>query len=168
MNRTIFNLLVALLVLLVSAISLVGALWLLRRRRNASKIDTELPLYNKTPLSSSFASHFSNHRRNTRRPSASIHIYQEKQNLIDNSDSPPASPVPEIRVTFPDETDDSGKRQSGRVVVVRVGENNHIGLEPVDEDLPSYQKSDSDRFQSLDLDRIGGLTEKESHTPKWG
>jgi hypothetical protein len=73
----------------------------------------------------------------------------------------PTSPVPEIRITFPDEVDESGKRQSGRVVVVRVGEHS-VGLEPVQEDLPPYQRDASDRFDSLDLDRIGGLKEKDS------
>lgn len=166
MNHTIFSLLVALLALLGTAILLVGGLWLLRKRRNARKNLSELPLHNEKRLSSaSIASNHSNHRRNMKRPSASIHVYHEKQNLIDNSDSPPTSPVPEIRITFPDETDSSGKRQSGRVVVVHVGDKN-VGLEPVNEDLPAYQKSEDGRFQSLDLDRIGGLTEKET-TPKW-
>lgn len=78
-----------------------------------------------------------------------------------HSQSPPQSPVPEIRITFPEEVDDHGKRQSGRVVVVRVGDNGGVGLEPVSEKLPPYQYSESDRFHSLDLDRIGGLKEKD-------
>jgi len=103
----------------------------------------------------------SNHRRVTVRPSDSIVVYQEKQSLIANSEAPPTSPVPEIRITFPEELDDGGKRKSGRVVVVRVGEHS-IGLEPVSEEkLPPYQQDESDRFQSLDLERIGGLKEKE-------
>ncbi len=73
----------------------------------------------------------------------------------------PTSPLPEIRITFPEEEDDAGKRKSGRVVVVHISENGGIGLEPYDDDhLPPYQKSDLGRFQSLDLDRIGGLKEK--------
>ena len=90
------------------------------------------------------------------RPSETIHVYQEKQ--LVSVDSPPQSPIPEIRITFPEEVDETGKRQSGRVVVVRVGESG-VGLEPVDEKLPSYEK-DGERFQSLDLERIGGLVEK--------
>ena len=75
--------------------------------------------------------------------------------------SPPPSPVPEIRITFPDEEDMSGKRTSGRVVVLRIGESGAIGMEPVSHDaLPPYQRDDAERFQSLDLDRIGGLREK--------
>jgi hypothetical protein len=87
----------------------------------------------------------------------SVVVYSEKQSLMD---SPPASPVPEIRITFPDEVDESGKQQSGRVVIVRVGDHS-VGLEPVNNDLPPYQRDASDRFDSLDLDRIGGLKEKD-------
>jgi len=82
--------------------------------------------------------------------------------MIENSSSPPLSPdsVPEIRITFPDEQDESGRRKSGRVVIVRVGEKG-IGLEPVrDEQLPAYEKESGERFHSIDMDRIGGLKEK--------
>ena len=76
--------------------------------------------------------------------------------------SPPLSPVPEIRITFPDEQcEKTGRRKSGRVLVVRVGEKG-VGLEPLgeDEQLPAYE-SEKERYQSLDLDRIGGLKEKK-------
>lgn len=102
----------------------------------------------------------SNHRRIIVRPTESLHVYQEKQFLIRNSTPPPSSPIPEIRITFPEEFDEAGKQQSGRVVVVRVGETS-VGMEPFSEKLPAYQQSEADRFQSLDLDRIGGLQEKE-------
>ena len=79
---------------------------------------------------------------------------------MDAAASPPQSPVPEIRITFPEEEDAGGKRQSGRVVVVRISEQGGLGLEPYNEEsLPPYQSSDSGRFESLDLDRIGGLKE---------
>lgn len=94
------------------------------------------------------------------RPSESIYVYQEKQGFLEGP-SPPSSPLPEIRITFPEEYDDSGKRTSGRVVVVRVGDGS-VGLEPVQENLPAYQQSEGGRFQSIDLERVGGLTEKES------
>lgn len=151
------SLLISLLVLLILALSCVGLLFLLRNMRRAKKEQGELPLYEKRQ---------SGHRRLTITASPygpgreSVVVYQEKQNLMANSSSPPPSPVPEIRITFPDEVDDSGKRQSGRVVVVRVGEHS-VGLEPLDENLPPYQRDASDRFDSLDLDRIGGLKEKD-------
>lgn len=93
------------------------------------------------------------------RRSEPICVYEEKQNLIANSTGPPPSTVPEIRITFPEEFDDAGRRQSGRVLVVRVGDHS-VGLEPLQEELPPYQRHSADRFQSLDLDRIGGLKEK--------
>ena len=89
-------------------------------------------------------------------------MISEKSAFLDQSTSPPASPIPEIRITFPEEVEDTtGKRKSGRVVVVRISDNGGVGLEPYEEKLPPYQSSDSDRFQSLDLERMGGLKEKE-------
>ncbi|KAF2811915.1 uncharacterized protein BDZ99DRAFT_282932 [Mytilinidion resinicola] len=151
LNPTMINLLIALMVLILVGLCAIGLLFWLRSVRRARK-ESELPLYNEKSNSKS-----SNHRRLT------ITV-QEKQNLIDNSSSPPPSPVPEIRITFPDEVDETGKKQSGRVVVVRVGDHS-VGLEPLNEDLPPYQKDSSDRFQSLDLDRIGGL--KENDEKRW-
>jgi type II secretory pathway pseudopilin PulG len=159
LSPTMVNLLIALLVLAIVALLLVVSLLVLRHVRRSRKQAETLPMYNEKRKTL-------NHRRLTitasptsGRPS-SIYVYQEKQNLIDNSSSPPSSPIPEIRITFPEEIDEAGKRTSGRVVVVRVGEHS-IGLEPVQEDhqLPPYQQND--RFQSLDLDRIGGLKEKD-------
>lgn len=70
--------------------------------------------------------------------------------------------MPEIRITFPEEEDKTGKSKSGRVMIVRISETGGLGLEPYsDEDLPAYQQSDAERFQSLDLDRMGGLKEVE-------
>lgn len=70
--------------------------------------------------------------------------------------------MPEIRITFPEEENEAGKSKSGRVVVVRISETGGLGLEPYsDEHLPAYQQSDAERFQSLDLDRMGGLKEVE-------
>lgn len=82
--------------------------------------------------------------------------------MISNPSSPPLSPdnVPEIRITFPDEQDEAGRRMSGRVVVVRVGETG-VGLEPLkEEQLPAYEKESGERFHSIDMERIGGLKEK--------
>lgn len=155
-DPTMVSLLVSLLVLVVLGIILVGALLFLRNMRRAKK-EAELPLYNEKRSS--------NHRRLTittpfGKGRDSIYVYEEKQDLMANSTSPPASPIPEIRITFPEEVDEAGKRQSGRVVVVRVGEHS-VGLEPLQEQLPPYQRDASDRFDSLDLDRMGGLKEKD-------
>lgn len=84
--------------------------------------------------------------------------------MVEDSSKPssPSSPVPEIRITFPEEEDKTGKSKSGRVMIVRISETGGLGLEPYsDEDLPAYQQSDAERFQSLDLDRMGGLKEVE-------
>jgi hypothetical protein len=155
-DPTMVSLLVSLLVLVILGLALIGALFFLRHVRKTKKAAAELPLYEKRQ---------SGHRRLTITTSPygkgreSVLVYQEKQDLMANSSSPPSSPVPEIRITFPDEVDSAGKRQSGRVVVVRVGEHS-VGLEPLREDLPPYQRDSSDRFDSLDLDRMGGLKEK--------
>jgi hypothetical protein len=160
LTPTMINLLIALVILLTAAVLLVGGLFVLRSVRKSRKQREELPVYNEKPTT-----RVMNHRGLTiATPAgskrASSIIIQEKQNLIDNSASPPPSPIPEIRITFPEEVDEHGKRQSGRVVVVKVGEHT-IGLEPLREELPPYQQSEADRFQSLDLERIGGLKEKE-------
>ena len=160
LTPTMLRLLVALLVLISVAASLVLVLFALRSRRRA-RTKSILPLHDVR------TSHVSNHRRLTvittphGRSTQSIHVYNEKQNLIDNSSSPPSSPgsIPEIRVTFPEEQDESGRRKSGRVVVVRVGDTG-LGLESfVEEPLPPYQSRDAERFHSIDLERIGGLKE---------
>ena len=156
LNHTMATLLVILLVLVITIVVLGGALLFLRQRAKARKA-AELPTYSEKRLSTS--STHSHHRRNVSvRPSQSIHIYHEKREFSDasSSDSRPGSPtnsLPEIRVTFPEEIDASGKRQSGRVVVVHVGDTG-VGLEPA-EKLPSYQEGD--RFDSIDLERVGGL-----------
>jgi hypothetical protein len=160
LSTTHMALIVSLLMLVLLGLILVGALIFLRnmrRARKATEANTQLPLYEKRQ---------SNHNRLTitampYKGRESVVVYSEKEQLMRNGPDSPSSPVPEIRITFPDEVDESGKRQSGRVVVVRVGEHS-VGLEPVQEDLPPYQRDASDRFDSLDLDRIGGLKEKDS------
>lgn len=159
LTPTMLGLLITLLVLVIIGFLALVALFVLRSRRRSR--ESQLPMYNEK-RSSNASSRISSHRRIAVRPTESIIVYQERQSLIDNSEAPPTSPVPEIRITFPEEVDDAGKTQSGRVVVVRVGDHNSIGMEPVSEEkLPAYQKDQSDRFQSVDLERIGGLTEKE-------
>jgi hypothetical protein len=97
----------------------------------------------------------------------SIFVYDEKMNLIANSSSPPSSAVPEIRLTFPDDEDRPGQSNTGRVVVVHVTDTGSIGMAPLNQEpLPPYQRSEGGHFQSLDLDRIGGLREKDASTPR--
>jgi len=162
-SHTMINLLIALLVLVLVGLILLGALLFYRQRRRARKQHEHcLPMYNEKRSSTASTG---SHRRVMIRPSKSIYVCQEKEAFINSSDSPPPSPVPEIRITFPEEIDATGKRVSGRVLMVRVGDTS-VGLEPLNEKdgLPAYT-ADS-RFQSLDLDRIGGLVEKATNNPK--
>jgi hypothetical protein len=159
LSTTHVALIVSMLMLVVLGMVLIGALMFLRSMRRARKQaeeEAQLPLYEKRQ---------SSHRLTiTAMPykgRESVVVYSEKQNLMRSTPQSPTSPVPEIRITFPDEVDEAGKQQSGRVVVVRVGDHS-VGLEPVQDDLPPYQRDSSDRFDSLDLDRIGGLKEKDS------
>jgi hypothetical protein len=160
LSTTHVALIVSLLMLVLIGLVLIGGLMFLRSMRRARKQteeDGQMPLYEKRQ---------STLRRLTitampYKGRESVVVYSEKQDLMRNAPDSPTSPVPEIRITFPDEVDESGKPQSGRVVVVRVGEHS-VGLEPVQDDLPPYQRDASDRFDSLDLDRIGGLKEKDS------
>ncbi|CZT20016.1 uncharacterized protein RCC_05873 [Ramularia collo-cygni] len=167
MNPTMIALLVVLLVLVVVAGLLVAGLLFMRQRRRARK-QMQIGDYEEDEEDDEkrlSASSTSSHRRVKTRPSESIHIYEEKKNLIDNSDSPPPSPLPQITITFPEEYDESGKRKSGRVVVVRVGDAG-VALES-SEALPAYQQDEKDRFQSIDLQRVGGLVEKARNGPNY-
>lgn len=169
MSDTMVNLLIALLVLVFVGLVCVGALYFIRKVRRSRAIARQsLPQYNDAVHSSN-----NNHRRLTISTApygrgSSIYVYDEKSSILNNSSAPPLSPdnVPEIRITFPDEHDDSGRPKSGRVVVVRVGETG-VGLEPLkeEEQLPAYQKEIGARgFQSIDIDRIGGLKEKDQYS----
>jgi hypothetical protein len=161
MSTTMIDLLIALMALIFVSLLLIGALYTMRKIRRSRAISRQqLPLHNESkPIS--------NHRRLTITATpygrgSSIYVYDEKSSILSNPSSPPLSPdsVPEIRITFPDEQDDSGRRKSGRVVIVRVGETS-IGLEPLkDEQLPAYEKESGERFHSIDMERIGGLKEK--------
>jgi len=160
MSPTIIDLIIALLVLIFVSLLLIGALYIVRKIRQRRAIaQQQLPVYNEKASS--------NHRRLTITAApygrgSSVYVYDEKSSMMSSPQSPPLSPdsVPEIRITFPDEQDASGRRKSGRVVVVRVGETG-VGLEPLqDEQLPAYQKESGERFHSIDMERIGGLKEK--------
>lgn len=165
MSSTMIDLLIALMVLIFISLCLTAALFGVRKiRRSKAIARQQLPTHNAPNTRP-----VSNHRRLTVTATpygrnSSIYVYDEKSSMISNPASPPLSPVPEIRITFPDEHDESGRPKSGRVVVVRVGETG-VGLEPLhDEQLPVYQKETGGRFASIDLDRIGGLKEKDQYS----
>ncbi|RDA92847.1 hypothetical protein CP533_2880 [Ophiocordyceps camponoti-saundersi (nom. inval.)] len=178
-SDNLINMMLIVLGLVFVALSLATLLVLLRRRRTLIRRrrqqmmqqQTTLPKYEQqrssssSTLSSSSAPigssgltiETAHHGR-----ASFLYIGRDGQPMLQNPNSPPHSPdnVPEIHITFPDEQDDNGRPQSGRVVVVRVGDNATVGLEPMsDEQLPAYEKES--RFQSLDMDRIGGLKEKD-------
>ncbi|KIW17340.1 hypothetical protein PV08_04532 [Exophiala spinifera] len=149
------------LLLLASLCSL--ALFVIRRKRLA-KNQSMLPTYHQ-PASHHRSPSVSNF--NTGK-NESIFVYDEKMNLIHNSSPSSASAVPEIHITFPDEEGNAGAVQKGRVVVVHITDSGSVGMEPVTQErLPPYQQEDPTRFQSLDLERIGGLKEKESSDTRW-
>ncbi|KAL4976095.1 hypothetical protein BDW66DRAFT_135604 [Aspergillus desertorum] len=162
LSDSMVDLLISLLVLVLLGIALICALLVLRRRRLNRQL--ELPVHN---------GQCSTHHRSVTicappyAKTESVFVIDEKRDLMENSSSPPPSPVPEIRITFPEEEDESGKRMSGRVVVVRISEAGSVGLEPCNDHLPPYQSSDADRFQSLDIERMGGLKEKDD-AKRWG
>ncbi|KAG5297076.1 hypothetical protein I7I48_06083 [Histoplasma ohiense] len=180
------DLLISLLVLILLSLALIGSYLVIRRKRQREQ--SQLPLY-----------HHKNRGRGRGRGLTisasnrdSVFVIDEKGSNPNHSPSsliPPHSPVPEIRITFPEEEDATGKRMSGRVVVVRISEKGGIGLEPLDEgrkdgayqarggaeeteeSLPPYQRqpggNENERFQSLDLERMGGLKEKELDEKRW-
>lgn len=155
LGDSIGPLVIALLVLVSIGMLLGGALFFLRRHRRSMK-----DLENQN----------SGHSRNTRQLTITAipfgnrlsQLYSEKQGLMDNCSPMPLTPdsIPEIRITFPEEEDAQGRRKSGRVVIVQVGEAGVGYVRPVpEENLPPYQQHDG--FSSLDLDKIGGLKEKD-------
>ncbi|OJD25565.1 hypothetical protein ACJ73_03062, partial [Blastomyces percursus] len=188
LNSSTVNLLISLLALILLSIALIGSYLVIRRRRQRRQL--ELPHYQDHHHNSS---NCRQRGRGGRRLTISasnrdsVFFIDEKSSSSPSSSSsslsPPTSPVPEIRITFPEEEDATGKRMSGRVVVVRISEKGGIGLEPLDEGrddggrhemdehLPPYQRQpggngsgnggSTERFQRLDLERMGGLKEKE-------
>ncbi len=157
----VINAMIALLSLVFVGLLLVAILVLLKRLRKQQQVRNEvLPQYRDVRRSA-------NHRgltiQTTSNGRRSVLVFgKDGQPMLANPESPPHSPdnVPEIHITFPDEHDADGRRKSGRVVVVRVGDAT-VGMEPLheEEQLPAYEK-DSKSFYSLDLDSIGGLKEK--------
>ncbi|ROV98892.1 hypothetical protein VSDG_03824 [Cytospora chrysosperma] len=165
-NTNVINLLIIVLgVLVVLGLLLVGVLIILKRtRRQQRQRNDSLPQYNDVVQDNNARG--SSHRLmiETRNGRSSVLVMKDGQPMLANPSSPPHSPdnVPEIHITFPEEEDESGRRKSGRVLVVRVGDNATVGMEPLDEEqLPAYEKESSHQFYSIDMDDIGGLREKE-------
>lgn len=167
-NTNIIDLLIIVLsVLVVLGLLLIGILVVLKRLRRQQRMrnDAGLPQYNDVMQDSNKTS--ANHQTltiETRNGRSSVLVLKDGQPMLANPSSPPHSPdnVPEIHITFPEEEDESGRRKSGRVLVVRVGDNATVGMEPLDEEqLPAYEKESSHQFYSIDMDDIGGLREKE-------
>lgn len=143
-NSTIVQLLTALVVLAGLGLLLGGILVVIRRIKN--KRSPTLPTH-------------------TRNLTVTAIPYSSSKRTSwfggEKSDRPgtPTSPVPEIRITFPEEESADGKRKSGRVVVVQVGEAGAAFVRDIEPDnLPPYQKGG---FSSVDLSKVGGLKEKE-------
>ena len=163
-SDTVINAMIALLSLVFVSLVLAAVLVLLKRmkRQQQMRIAT-LPQYHEV------GKRASNHRGLTIETTSpggrrSVFVFgKDGQPMLSNPDSPPHSPdnVPEIHITFPDEDDEQGRRKSGRVVVVRVGDAT-VGMEPLhEEQLPAYEKESKTGWVSLDIDSIGGLKEKE-------
>ncbi|KAJ4524039.1 hypothetical protein HRR83_002157 [Exophiala dermatitidis] len=146
--------------------SILSFILLCLRRKRLARERALLPTYQQPTYSHHRSPSINNLNQDGK--NESIFVYDEKMNLIHNSSSPASTAVPEIHITFPDEAGNSGNKQQGRVVVVHITESGSVGMEPLHrEPLPPYQKEDADRFQSLDLDRIGGLKEKEPLGQRW-
>ena len=144
-------------VALILAGSLLSLSLICLRRRRIAQRHAMLPQYHAhTHHRSASVTNLPNLARNE-----TVFVYDEKMNLIANSANPPPSAIPQIRVTFPDDDEHSGQPRPGRVVVVHVTDTGSVGMSPLSQGpAPPYQHADAERFQSLDLDRMGGLREK--------
>lgn len=163
-SDNVMNLMITLLGVAFFSLLLTATLFMLRRVRRRQQIlnDETLPQYNDLK-------HGNYNPQNSRRltiqtaDGRSSFVLVNGRPMLSDPNSPPHSPnnIPEIHITFPDEHDDQGRKQSGRVMLVRVGETT-VGLEPVrDEQLPAYEKENNHAFYSIDMDGIGGLKEKD-------
>ncbi|KAM4057060.1 hypothetical protein HRG_003909 [Hirsutella rhossiliensis] len=161
-SEHMINLMLTVLGLVFLALILVSLLVLFRRRRLRRQQNQGLPTYNEVKQTNPRG--LTIETAHDGRSSILI-IGRDGQPMLQNPNSPPHSPdnVPEIHITFPDEHDGHGRAQNGRVLVVRVGDNATVGLEPMrdEEQLPAYEKEAKGEFQSIDMDQIGGLKEKD-------
>ena len=140
-----------------------GAHFYYRRRRQTS-LRPLLPTYNSCGhrRQLSISTNFDGPTKN------SIYVYDEKRNLIANASSPVSGSVPEIRITFPEEENGLKNTRGERVVIVKVGDSGTVGMGPIrEETLPPYPTPDSERFESLDMNRIGGLKDSKEEPHRW-
>ena len=155
--------------LLILSTLCVGALWFLRRVRHARKASGKI-LPTPDVEDGKLAAPKRGHRRSSSISIASTvsvekkfaqtkFVDEEKQQFMANTSPPPSAGLPQIHVTFPEDTDEGTKRQS-RVVVLHMDDKGGVGMAPVPE-TEKPQTSQHERFVSLDLDRIGGLKEKD-------
>jgi hypothetical protein len=164
-DGSVVNLLIAILSLVFFGLLLVALLTLFRRmRRNQQMRRDTLPQYHEINRNGNLH-HLTIDTKclDGYARGSVIYFNKDGQPMLANPKSPPHSPdnVPAIHITFPDEQDDQGRRKSGRVVVVRVGDAT-VGLEPLhEEQLPAYEKESKTQFYSIDMEKIGGLKEKE-------
>lgn len=162
-SDSMLNLMIGLLALALCSLVLASLLFVFYRRRRLQRLrNGTLPKYQDVRQNPNGHSLTIETTRNGH--SSVYYIGQDGQPMLQNPHSPPHSPdnVPEIHITFPDEHDENGRPQSGRVLVVRVGDNATVGLEPMkEEQLPAYEKEAKGQFQSIDMDQIGGLKEKD-------
>lgn len=162
-SEHMINLMLTVLGLVFLALLLVSLLVLFRRRRLRRKQSQGLPTYNEVKQTANPRGLTIDTAHDGR--SSILIIGCDGQPMLQNPNSPPHSPdnVPEIHITFPDEHDGHGHARNGRVLVVRVGDNATVGLEPVrdEEQLPAYEKEAKGEFEFIDMDQIGGLKEKD-------
>jgi hypothetical protein len=156
------NLLIALVVLFATIALLIGTLLIFRQMRRKQKEADRLQSEAGLPVYTEKDTYPSSSSARTSRLIITAPGFSEKEALIRNASAPSSPGVPEIRITFPEEVDEAGRRTSGRVVVVKVGEHS-VGMEPVrGDELPPYpSREEGGRFETLDLERMGGLKEKE-------
>jgi len=145
------NLVSAAICILVLISVLCSVLFVIRRvRRTRAAAASGMPLH-KADIESGLSS-----------PSASTpsFVQREKEAFLASTYGPPTAAAPAIHLTLPEELEDGSKSAAARIVVVNVGDRGEIGLSPLEhEQLPAYQETSEDRFQSLDLERLGGLKE---------
>lgn len=171
LTPTMVDLIIVLLVLIFVAMLLVAALYVVRKiRRSRMAAGKILPRYEESSPNINRHTRSNSHRIDISagkygNNGSSVYVYDEKSSMMKARDKEmggSSNGVPEIRITFPDEQDESGRLKSGRVVVVRVTDTG-VGLEPLkakEESLPAYEKEMGGGFHSIDMERIGGLKEK--------